>query len=1344
MAKRKLEEFQKQLDELVIQERHLSNAIEQADAEVRYYTAAVANGTATQQQLNKANARLANAKEKQERFEATRDVKQQQIKDDAQAAGYNPAKLKENRGYDTIMKDGAGGSGGFKSALMGKGGGSIGAGIANLIGDAIGLASDIYIAEQKRSLSTWKQNQDIYLNAIETSGKIFQRSMNTFAKGMQGALNSSFASITQGVQEGAYAAAQNSINVGTELIKNQLDTQMDLMKQENYANIRTMEGELERLELRNQEIMGGASMVSGIAGMFGPWGQAIGGLVKGIAGVTTKIMESTSQIDIEKAKEERDIAEKQAEMLNDAMKSAVDSASEATKAVLEFAKSIENASLKTDAAAKSMGNMIGMSGGSIEGYEKFIFNATRNMYYTNSQGERTYLDKTAEDMAKMQAAYIDSSERNITMSRNDFIKTALLGKELGGDDNLAASLLGDMNYFNQTIENSTDMIHDMFIQANKAGVSNRKFAKDLQQNLKLAQKYTFKGGVEGLMKMSIWAQKTRFNMQSLETIVDKILDGGIEGVIKSSAQLQVLGGDFAINSDPLGMMYDAMADPEALGKRYNKMLEGMGSFNKKTGQVEINGPDVLRLKAYAQATGISYEDAVNQVKQGGKNAQIDSYLKKTGSDKNYTEEQKALIYNKAQYNTKTSTWQVTDNEGNMIGDISSLSNDQIKELMPVEERIEDHVSKIASWVEKQQGVTNYAQAVMSDETFENLKKNINDRMTENLNFINDSSAKLKSMVEKSNDFVTTQNKQQHALLLATTGILEDQFNIVEKSTEKLANEFLQSGGKLKDALDAVKDQLDYELEVIKHGEDSEEAKKAAEKAGRSKDKLSHTMKIKPEGASSVQYKNAMTALARNLSSSELNERIELYDKYKKRDGRLDEIGAAKADKGYNEVLDLGRGKKEILNILKDEGIISNTDTKNLTTAELKKVYEAMEYLVKNQEELLKETKKTSATSGSVTIISPTTGVRVSVPKTSNDGVVMGGGKSMYTQASEVTPINDGAVKMAKFHPMDTGVFAKPGGPWHELIHNVFGQVSETNDFIHNIGSTAHLHNPHYDMRGSGSTKNITNNAVDRFSNIVNTLEKIAYPENSYNYSSFRNGGQQASNEISSLVDNTMSVINVLEKIAYPENNYAKNSEQQTLSTTSNYADKPTSVINTLEKIAYPEKGNVLNTISNIGATSIQNNKLGDLAFGDNLSVATYSKGNEGLEITRNYAINKSMGQDKTVLPGEIKNSTNTVERYDKRDSSISERILENETLIDRLETVLSQVTQQNSFSGKPMEIKLIGSIDLKSGNQTVDILGLMKNDPNFIRSFTELLSYQFSRNAEGGKSEMFPKRFTLG
>lgn len=585
-------------------------------------------------------------------------------------------------------------------------------------------ASTVYLKTLEKEQNIWLQQQQVYGKTLETGSNIFKRSISAFGKGMNSALNTTFTSILQGVTEGAYTAANNSIDYASEAMKNSFKDFSDraalgFLEVTSKAEME-LKNKINNYEMASAGLNSVTSALGLIPGVGGAVAVAISGLVNNIVQITKEIDVTTDQFELQRLQRKSEIEQQKINYITELMSQVVDLSSEFGKSALNFSKSIESVVQATDESAKQIANITGMSGANSKQYEDFMFKTLKNLSFQNSEGKTTYLNEDSKSLLQAQKLYNEATTRNQVMSSEEFIKNSMLGTVLG-DKNLASTLLGDMDYFNKSIETGTDLIFEMFKEANKAGVSNKKFAKDLQQNLKLAQKYTFKGGIKGMMEMSLWAQKTRFNMQGLESIVDKVQDGGLEGVITQAAKLQVLGGHMAMGSDPIAMMYEAWSDPESLVKRFSDMTKGIGHFNSKTGEVDIKGADAMMLKQYAEATGINYNDARAQITQRIKGEQIDKQLRNK-----YTDQQKALIYNKAKLN-ENGDWVVTLDNGQTKG-INELEEGDWNSLMPTEESIEDYVSKIYSILAGEGGAKNKQQADLADATkdtiFEEFRKRI--------------------------------------------------------------------------------------------------------------------------------------------------------------------------------------------------------------------------------------------------------------------------------------------------------------------------------------------------------------------------------------------------------------------------------------------------------------------------------------------------------------------------------------------------------------------------------------------------------------------------------------------
>lgn len=314
----------------------------------------------------------------------------------------------------------------------------------------------------------------------------------------------------------------------------------------------------------------------------------------------------------------------------------INAATQIKKAWMNMAQELNDKYLKMQNASTKMGRSMGYSGEGLRSY---------NYAMLDMQVDVAKFGKDLEWMSKQQNSYQESTGRNKLFDRDDF-KTSAVNELLMGEDVVAPFNAG-MEIFNASVTTSNAKLNKMFNEVSKIGINGKKYAKDLVNNLKLAEKYDFKNGVNSLMKMVKWAHNVRFNMGSLDGMLDNIQSGGLENLIEKSASLQVLGGNFAMGADPLAMGWEAFKDPEAFAKRVTDMVANTAHFDKKTGEHKVESiSDMIRLRTASNVLGIDYKDLLNQVKQLAKIKDINGII---GTNSGLTEDQKSLITNKAEY-----------------------------------------------------------------------------------------------------------------------------------------------------------------------------------------------------------------------------------------------------------------------------------------------------------------------------------------------------------------------------------------------------------------------------------------------------------------------------------------------------------------------------------------------------------------------------------------------------------------------------------------------------------------------------------------------------------------------
>lgn len=616
-------------------------------------------------------------------------------------------------------------------------------------------------------------------------------------------------------------------------------------------------------------------------------------------------------------------------------------------------------------------------------------------------------NKTIEDALKMQSSYTEQSGRSVNFSNMDYEKNFAVGR-LVGEDNLM-NFESQMNLFNVSVSDAADIMYDMYKDVNRMGLSQKKVTKDVLGNLKLAQKYDFKNGTKGFMELAKWAENARFNLGSLGGALEKIQSGGLENTITTSAKLQVLGGPFAMLSDPLGMEFEANADPDAYAKRIQKMFSTMGRFDKETGQTTFNYAENKMIRSAAESLGISVEDAKNMAR----GARQKDVVKQQMRYSTLKPEDQDVIANKAQYDKETGQWYVNTIGGERmnVGDVKAQDLDKILSGNKEEDAMK-YAQSTLSAVESIEATTAEINAKLGNATFENFMATTK-------------AANQQTLDAFSNNLDTIAN-----------GIGEYRKNSLDKQKEMLAS----LNNIDVDILNAFETVDKYEVENKKRYEEMQ--------------KQLTTMK-----------ENSRTAEAKTT-------------------GRWNEV-----EKAYAEGQDAGYFE----NFVRGQ---------NMSTAR------ARHYSAKGDEDYAKGNyggyiiNKTNAfghqTFGrAAQALGNLFGFDAStVDDYVHDGITSGNGSPMMVSASDVTPIQDGAVKLAKSDPKDSAIFAKTGGPFDKLFDDIFGKVNAIYDMSVRYGSTSTtnnryggdvvqsmLENHFANVFGSTST---TNNRYDRLGTLYDS------------------------------------------------------------------------------------------------------------------------------------------------------------------------------------------------------------------------------------------------------------------
>jgi hypothetical protein len=245
----------------------------------------------------------------------------------------------------------------------------------------------------------------------------------------------------------------------------------------------------------------------------------------------------------------------------------------------------------------------------------FTENLRNASLYTTNMGI------SLEELAQMQADFSNELGRSVVLSEAGLKAMSEMAAATGLGTEGTSKMVSDMTSIGYSAEKTRDFIADTMNNASKIGLNASKVVKNIQQNIKLLNKFNFKNGAKGLAKMAETTTKLGVDMGFASGMAEKLFD--IEGAVDMSAQLQVMGGEWAKLADPFKLMYMARNDMEGLTAALGEAAKSAVHFNEKSGEFEISALEMHRLRKIAEQTGVAYEDLA----QAGRNAAILSKIK---------------------------------------------------------------------------------------------------------------------------------------------------------------------------------------------------------------------------------------------------------------------------------------------------------------------------------------------------------------------------------------------------------------------------------------------------------------------------------------------------------------------------------------------------------------------------------------------------------------------------------------------------------------------------------------------------------------------------------------------
>jgi hypothetical protein len=224
------------------------------------------------------------------------------------------------------------------------------------------------------------------------------------------------------------------------------------------------------------------------------------------------------------------------------------------------------------------------------------------------------------ELAEMQASYSENLGRTVILSKQGLHDMAAMAKATGLGADGAGEMAAALDSQGLSASRTKDFIEQTMNDSHKMGINATKVVKNIQQNIKMLNKYSFRNGSKGLGKMAETATRLGVDMESVGSMAEKLFN--IEGAVDMSAQLQVMGGEWAKLADPFKLMYMAREDPNALLQQTAEAAAK--SFHYANGEFTISAMEIQKLKIVAEQTGQEYD----KLAESGKNAAKFAFIRK--------------------------------------------------------------------------------------------------------------------------------------------------------------------------------------------------------------------------------------------------------------------------------------------------------------------------------------------------------------------------------------------------------------------------------------------------------------------------------------------------------------------------------------------------------------------------------------------------------------------------------------------------------------------------------------------------------------------------------------------
>lgn len=219
--------------------------------------------------------------------------------------------------------------------------------------------------------------------------------------------------------------------------------------------------------------------------------------------------------------------------------------------------------------------------------------------------------------------FMDDYGRAMILSTKEMVDMSQMADIFGVESLKIVNSYKDLGI---SIETTTARMKQLTLQSNKFGVVPSRAVKLIKENLSAVDKYNFKGGTKAFEQMALQAARLNSDMKGSFAMMDKILDGGVEGAVELAQKMQLMGGPIAQMGDVFGLIEKALSgDIEGFEKDMAKAAAQMATISKD-GEVMFDTAAMLQFRELATATGASIEEITKKGRAMAKEMDISKQM----------------------------------------------------------------------------------------------------------------------------------------------------------------------------------------------------------------------------------------------------------------------------------------------------------------------------------------------------------------------------------------------------------------------------------------------------------------------------------------------------------------------------------------------------------------------------------------------------------------------------------------------------------------------------------------------------------------------------------------------